>query len=109
MNLEEIKNKLLKEKEELEILILSLEKEGKDYLEEQVRSPDEEADKYEYKQEYHLQIESLGNRLEMVKKALKKIEEGRYGICESCGKEIETDRLHIDLAVTLCRECSLKT
>lgn len=109
MNLEEIKTKLLKEKEELELMIESLEKEEKEYLYEQVKTPDEEADKYEFKQEYHIQLENLKERLGKVNKALERIEKGDYGICEKCHKKIEEARLKIDPATNICRNCALKT
>ncbi len=54
---------------------------------------DEEADQV---QEYDNMV-SLEHSLEMklkdVSDALEKIKNGNYGICESCGKEIETERL----------------
>lgn len=107
MNLEEIKTKLLQEKEEIEIMLEDLEKEEKDYLYEQVKTPDEEADKYEFKQEYHIQIENLKDRLNKINKALERIEKGNYGTCEKCGKRIEDARLKVDPATPLCRNCVL--
>ncbi len=38
-------------------------------------------------------LESLKNQLEEVKEALKRIEEGSYGICEKTGKPIPVERL----------------
>ncbi|OQX74117.1 MAG: hypothetical protein B6D59_03560 [Campylobacteraceae bacterium 4484_4] len=38
-------------------------------------------------------LESLKNQLEEVKEALKRIEEGSYGICEKTGKPIPIERL----------------
>lgn len=106
MDQEEIRKNLLKEKEELELMIEDLEREGRELIVEQVKTPDEEADKYEFKQEYHIQIENFKQRLEKINKALKKIDSGEYGICEKCGKKIEEARLKIDLAVELCRDCA---
>lgn len=109
MNLEEIRNKLLKEKEEIELILKDLETEERETLREVVKTPDEEADRYEAGQEFHIQKENLINRLERINKALKKIDEDTYGICEKCGKNIEEARLKIDLATPYCRNCSLKT
>lgn len=40
-----------------------------------------------------------------VKKALTRIKLGKYGICEHCGKMIDTDRLMIMPEATLCVKC----
>ena len=37
--------------------------------------------------------------------ALKRIEEGTYGICTNCGKEIPVDRLEALPWATLCIDC----
>lgn len=44
-------------------------------------------------------------RLNEIKKALKEIEEGKYGKCEICGKEIEVDRLEANPAAHTCKTC----
>ncbi|RKX59367.1 MAG: RNA polymerase-binding protein DksA [Thermodesulfobacteriota bacterium] len=43
--------------------------------------------------------------LKKIDKALKKIEEGTYGICEACGAEIDEKRLMARPEATLCIEC----
>ena len=43
--------------------------------------------------------------LKKIDKALKKIEEGTYGICEACGGEIDEKRLKARPEATLCIEC----
>jgi RNA polymerase-binding transcription factor DksA len=48
---------------------------------------------------------SFEARLERIEKALRKIEHGEYGICESCGKPIEKEVLDIDPESELCRTC----
>lgn len=37
--------------------------------------------------------------------ALEKIKEGTYGICDSCGEEIESERLEAIPITSLCIEC----
>jgi DnaK suppressor protein len=108
MNLEEIKNKLEKEREELKLMLRSYEEEAKEFLKETVSDSDEVVDRYEYKEEIYLKKEVLGERLKKVEKALKKIEEGNYGFCEKCGQKIEETRLKIDPAAELCRSCTFK-
>src|ERR1051325_1395279 len=48
---------------------------------------------------------SLKERLEHVGRALAKIERGNYGVCENCGKEIETEVLHALPESALCKKC----
>lgn len=43
--------------------------------------------------------------LKDVEKALKLIDEGKYGICKYCGKEIDEKRLTARPASTSCIEC----
>ncbi len=46
--------------------------------------------------------------LKKIEKALRKIEEGTYGICEMCGKCISYERLRLRPVAELCIECKLK-
>ena len=108
MSIEEIKTKLEKEREELILIMKSYEKEAEEILKESVSASDEIADRYEYQQEMHLRKEALEERIKEINKALKKIEEGNYGYCEKCGQKIEDQRLKIDPAAVLCRQCALK-
>ena len=43
-----------------------------------------------------------------VKKALERIENGTFGICESCGEEISIKRLNARPVTTQCIECKTK-
>ncbi len=43
-----------------------------------------------------------------IKAALERIEDGTYGICESCGQEISIPRLKARPVTTLCIECKSK-
>lgn len=105
MNIEEIKNKLIKELNDLKILLEHQKKETKEILTEPESASDIIADIYEFKQESNLTIESLEARIKEIEKALEKIEKGTYGICEKCHQPIEEERLKIDLAAYLCRKC----
>jgi DnaK suppressor protein len=107
MSLEEIRNKLEKERNEL-LLVLKDYEESKEILKETVSSADEIADRYEYKEEIHLKKEILEERLQKIEKALKRIDEGKFGFCEKCGQKIEEMRLKIDPAVDLCQSCAVK-
>ena len=48
-------------------------------------------------------LDQLEIRLNNVKKALSKIEDGTYGVCEICGKEIELDRLEANPPSSTCK------
>lgn len=50
-------------------------------------------------------VEQLRARRGDVVTALRKIDEGTYGKCESCGKEIPPERLEAVPAATLCVDC----
>lgn len=46
--------------------------------------------------------------IKKIKKALDRIEEGKFGICESCGEEISVERLKARPVTTHCIECKTK-
>jgi len=48
----------------------------------------------------------IKKQLVQLRKALTMIKIGRYGICEKCGKMIDTDRLAIKPEVTVCIACA---
>jgi DnaK suppressor protein len=43
--------------------------------------------------------------LDKIEKALKKIDEGTFGVCEECGEEISVKRLEARPETTLCIRC----
>ncbi len=47
----------------------------------------------------------LNNKALQIKKALDRVKKGKYGICEDCGKMIDTDRLAVFLEATKCVKC----
>ena len=46
--------------------------------------------------------------IKKIKKALERIENGTFGICESCGEEISIERLKARPMTTQCIECKTK-
>lgn len=48
-------------------------------------------------------LDQLETRLNEVKAALQKIENGSYGKCEVCGNQIEEDRLRANPAAKTCK------
>jgi len=77
------------------------------------RSPDPgnaEAGSMKFEHEKELSIEqNTVDLLGKVERALDNIENGRYGICESCGKPIPMARLDVLPYVTLCVDCARKS
>lgn len=57
-------------------------------------------------------LESIKNEkrgiLSDIEHTLKKVDDGTYGICDRCGKHIETGRLEILPYTPTCRRCELK-
>jgi DnaK suppressor protein len=48
------------------------------------------------------------SRIAELEHALERLEEGSYGICESCGKPIDLERLEALPQTELCIECARK-
>lgn len=53
-------------------------------------------------------VENLMSMLNDVDAAIAKVEDGTYGICESCGKQIGADRLEFRPTSTRCVDCKSK-
>lgn len=51
--------------------------------------------------------QDLKTRLDDVEAALEKIREGKYGVCEKCGEEIEEEILNVDPESRFCKRCKL--
>ena len=60
----------------------------------------------------HDRVEALrqevDKRLINVRKALTNIKLGKYGMCEECGKMVDTDRLAANPTAELCMDCIKK-
>jgi|CXWL01.1.fsa_nt_gi RNA polymerase-binding transcription factor DksA len=50
----------------------------------------------------------LNEKAKQIKRALERVRAGKYGICENCGKMIDTDRLAIFPEATKCVKCEKK-
>jgi RNA polymerase-binding transcription factor DksA len=49
-------------------------------------------------------VSTLEKRYNSVKQSLSDIENGKYGLCEICGQEIESDRLEANPSARTCKE-----
>ena len=60
----------------------------------------------------HVRVTALKKEVDKglinVRKTLTKIKVGKFGLCDSCGKMIDTDRLSIDPTAEFCVKCSAK-
>mmetsp|Transcript_22139 Transcript_22139/g.10524 ORF Transcript_22139/g.10524 Transcript_22139/m.10524 type:complete len:132 (-) Transcript_22139:1711-2106(-) len=64
---------------------------------------------YEANRGFELRIRDREHKLiAKIKKALDRIEDGSFGICEKCGKDISKQRLEARPVTTLCIECKTK-
>jgi len=52
--------------------------------------------------------EQIDKKIVQTRKALARVKLGQYGICESCGEMIDTDRLVIYPEATTCVKCKSK-
>ena len=69
--------------------------------------PSEETDKSEATGDQIAMANDLKSRLVEVDIALGKIREGKYGVCEKCGGEIEGKILEIDPESHFCKKCKM--
>jgi RNA polymerase-binding protein DksA len=62
-----------------------------------------------YEWEFQLALrESLKQKIESIEAALRKLDDGAYGVCESCGGSISPERLAVLPHTNLCIECARK-
>jgi len=105
--------KLEEEMKLLEAELITLGKEDKKTGDWEATPPSEEkaqdvpdegdmADRASEYEERSSTLSVLENRLNDIKKALSKIEEGTYGNCEICGSKIEEERLNVNPSAKTC-------
>lgn len=69
-------------------------------------STEEDVDEQVGHFESEVKTSFVKKQLVQLRKALTMIKVGRYGICEKCGKMIDTDRLAVKPEVTICIKCA---
>ncbi|ADL07775.1 TraR/DksA C4-type zinc finger protein [Thermosediminibacter oceani] len=112
-NLEYYKRKLQELKRELEDQMSTIIRRGSDPLKESVgelssydnHTSDLAAETFEREKDLGLR-DNTERMLMKVNRALEKIEEGSYGICENCGNPIEEERLDVVPYASLCARCN---
>lgn len=110
--LEELKQALLKEKEELETnlskIAKPINKEKGDYETSFDQIGDDEDDNASEVEEYsdNLAVENtLEKKLQDIIEALSEMENGTYGICKNCNEEIDIERLRANPSARTCIKC----
>ncbi len=113
-NLQHFKDLLVKEAQVLENELSSIGRKNPDNstdweavatsLDEDNADEFDVADDLEQYENNKAELDALEVQLNNVKSALKKIDEGKYGLCEVCGKEIENDRLEANPSAKTCKE-----
>lgn len=112
LNTERFKTKLLAEKKLVETELGTVGRRNPDNVAdwepvaavlERPAERDEVADKLESFEENVALVRQLESRLGEITAALERIENKAYGVCSSCGKDIETERLEANPAATTCK------
>ena len=65
------------------------------------------AENVEHDRAYAMRLQ-VAKSIVAIRKTLTRIKLGKYGICVSCGKMIDTDRLAITPTAEYCMECASK-
>jgi DnaK suppressor protein len=105
---------LKKQKEGLEkelLLVAQKKKTGEKYQPKFLefgQREDESAQEVATYEEYLVLEKNLSKMLDDINHALNKIKKGKYGLCESCKKPIEKDRLEAIPTASLCLSCAKK-
>ena len=104
---EGFKKTLEKERESIEERIKNINT-SKDFGSD-IDGGDEEADETEEFENIEEIKFVLKDKIKNIDRALEKIENGSYGICEECAKEIEPELLNISPESRLCKQCKQPT
>ncbi|HIS14360.1 MAG TPA: TraR/DksA C4-type zinc finger protein [Candidatus Ornithospirochaeta stercorigallinarum] len=103
---QEMQEKLLKERDEL---LKKLNSEEDNFRQEALSASGRDSSDLASDDAAYRKMEALNamdaKRLKSIEGALKRISEGKYGICLQCGKKIPEGRLRAIPSAVLCIEC----
>jgi DnaK suppressor protein len=102
-NLAPLQKLLLKKREEIFKEVIDLENRWEETSEPQIEV-EEMAQEIEITDSYDKQDETERRQIREIDLALKKMDSGKYGICESCGKPIAMNRLKVIPWTRYCRK-----
>jgi RNA polymerase-binding protein DksA len=113
IDVESFKTRLLEERERTRKAIAYLHEENRGTTEDEARELSGGVDNHladiathTYDRELDSTLESSEEvHLSHVEAALRRIDEGTYGVCENCGRPIQPERLEAMPWVTLCIDC----
>jgi len=103
--LEEFRKVLESRKREIEEILARLRGELATPVEGDIWDEGDFAAFYQEQSREELLYAKLREELEEIERALGKIREGSYGICEMCEEEIELERLRVKPFARYCIEC----
>lgn len=113
--LKELEKKLLEEKVTVEKELMELREDLHHHTQSEISGEDIYEDEYAesgtatFEREKDLSIElSLKETMEQIERALERIKNETYGICQRCHKPIETERLKAIPYAELCIQCKTK-
>jgi RNA polymerase-binding transcription factor DksA len=109
---EEPEAKLEASRRQLEHLVLAFDKDGHKALSESVGSVNSSipedvdlAQALSDRETTDILVQLLDQNREQVERALERVKEGAYGLCEDCGHRIPSERLRYQPAATRCVDC----
>jgi len=117
VDIEHFKSMLLEERERVRKAIASLRDDHPGSLDEEVEEIESVSDNHlaetatatlDREIDYTLE-ENSGQVLAEIDAALKRIEDGTYGTCTNCGKEIAVERLEAYPWASLCIDCKRRS
>ena len=68
-------------------------------------SPEEDVDEQIGHFDAEIKVNFVKKQVVQFRKALSRMKIGKYGVCEKCGKMIDTDRLAARPEATICIDC----
>jgi RNA polymerase-binding transcription factor DksA len=114
-DLKELEKKLLEERAQIERELKELEEDLHHHTQSEISGEDIYEDEYAesgsatFEREKDLSIElSLKDTMEQINRALERIKNDTYGICQRCQKPIEIERLRAIPYAELCIQCKKK-
>ncbi len=113
--LRELKKKLLEEKGQVEKELMELREDFRHHTQSEISGEDIYEDEYAesgtatFEREKDLSIEiGLKETMEQIERALERMKNDTYGICQRCRRTIEVDRLRAIPYAELCIQCKTK-
>jgi len=96
---------------QLEELLNQARRAANDLINEEDHHYTEYVDKASFDEDHNLRLRSRNRESNLIKinqTALRRIEEGEFGICEDCGEEIPFNRLRARPVTTKCIRCKTR-